>query len=192
MPEEDQSLSGPGDAAGAGPSGPGAPLGGIVADVGVRVQEILDTAERVSGELRDEAHAAGVAYLQERKREADQIVEQRMAELDAISQSLTARAAGIEREATAFVAEVEQVRWRLARLAGEADPQPEAGAQPRVNGGSQATEPVQSGISQSAALRATQMAVAGANRSDIERMLRDQFGVDDPSELDRFLRSGAT
>jgi hypothetical protein len=34
------------------------------------------------------------------------------------------------------------------------------------------------------------MAVAGAERADIEQMLRDQFGMDDPSAIDRVLHTG--
>ena len=110
----------------------------------------------------------------DRRREADQIVQQRMAELDVITQSLAGRAAGIEREATAFVAEVEQVRWRLARLAGEDAHSPERARPPAAGGGAhEPLVPQAIEIFQAAALRATQMAVAGAERADIEHMLRD-------------------
>jgi hypothetical protein len=45
MPEDEQSNSG--DESG----GPAAPLGSLVANVGGRIQEMLDTAERVAGEI---------------------------------------------------------------------------------------------------------------------------------------------
>ena len=187
MSEDEQSFHAPDPAPGVTGNEPRAPLGGLVADVGMRIQEMLDTAERAAGEIRANAEAAGAAYLRDRQREAEELVQGRMAELDTITQSLAARAAGMEREATAFVAEVEQVRWRLARLTGEDAPQSGPTAPAPGNGGPQWPTPPASDPSQAAALRATQMAVAGAERSEIEHMLRDQFGMDDPSALDTVL-----
>ena len=187
MPEDEQSHS-------VADNGPNAPLGSLVANVGGRIQEMLDTAERVAGEIRADAEAAGATYLQDRKREADQIVQERMAELDAVTQSLAARAASMEHEMTAFVAEVEQVRWRMARLVGEAGSpaEPAKGDRPVLGTVPQRPEATDRGVSQAAALRATQMAVAGAERADIEHMLRDQFGMDDPSAIDRVLHTGGS
>jgi len=184
MPEDEQSHSVVDD-------GATAPLGGLVANVGSRIQDMLDTAERVAGEIRADAESAGRTYLQERQREADRVVQERMTELDAITQSLAARAASMEHEMTSFVAEVEQVRWRMARLIGDdATPgaQQATGDGAAANGAPRPPEVNDRGISQAATLRATQMAVAGADRSDIEHMLRDQFGMDDPSAIDRVLR----
>ncbi|MDQ2676558.1 MAG: hypothetical protein M3Y34_07085 [Actinomycetota bacterium] len=185
MPEDEHSFS-------ADENGQAAPFRSLVANVGGRIQEMLDTAERVAAEIRTEAEAAGKAYLQERQVEADRIVQERMTELDAVTQSLAARAASMEHELTAFVAEVEQVRWRMARLIGDGAPQAHPASGKRFAPGAQdvqgdAGDP---GVSQAAALRATQMAVAGAERADIEHMLRDQFGLDDPSAVDRVLRTG--
>ena len=185
MPDDEQNHSG-------GENGHDAPLRSLVANVGGRIQEMLDTAERVAGEIRADAETAGRTYLQDRQREADQLVQERMAELDAITQSLAARAASMEHEMTAFVAEVEQVRWRLGRLLGE-DGAPagfDAGGQPAAPSPEQGSGGTFRGASQAAALRATQMAVAGAQRADIEHMLRDQFGIDDPAAIDRVLETG--
>lgn len=188
MPEEEQDLSLSDPAHAATHSGTSTRLGSVVTDVGVRIQEMLDAAERVAGDIRRDAEAAGEEYLQKRQREADEVVRQRINELETITQSLAARATGMEREASAFVAEVEQVRWRLARLIGDDDPpksEPIVSA-PR-NGAGHWPESTGREASQAAALRATQMAVAGAERSEIERMLRDEFDIDDPSALDLVL-----
>ena len=186
MPDDEQTPSGTEN------GGQSAPLGSLVANVGGRIQEMLDTAERVAGEIRTDAEAAGRADLQERQREADRLVQERREELDAITQSVAARAASMEHEMTAFVAEVEQVRWRLGRLMGE-DGAPAGhapGGQPAAAPPEQAPSGTFRGVSQAAALRATQMAVAGAERSDIEHMLREQFGMDDPAAIDRVLSPG--
>jgi len=181
--EDEQTFS-------ANDSGPRSDLGSVVAEVGSRVQEVLDTAERVAGEIQAESEAAAATHVQDRQREADRVVQERMAELDAITQSLAARAASMERETTAFIAEVEQVRWRMARLVGDNG----SPAEPATNerwGSRPASEPPEAtGVPEAAALRATQMAVAGAHRSEIERMLRDQFGMQSPSAIDAVLRAG--
>jgi hypothetical protein len=175
-------------------NGGNAPLGSLVANVGARIQEMLDTAERVAGEIRADAEAAGRTYLQERQRDADRVVQERMAELDQITQSLAARAANMEHEMTAFVAEVEQIRWRMGRLIGEDGPPAESAPAGSPTPGMAVQSPArfEPAASQDAALRATQMAVAGAERADIEQMLRDQFGMDDPSAIDRVLHNGNT
>jgi len=185
MPDDEPSFS-------AVDNGPSAQLGSLVANVGGRIQEILDTAERVAGEIRADAEATGATFMQDRQREADRVVQERMAELDAITELLAARAASVERETTAFLAEVEQVRWRMARLIGDNGPpaEPTAANGMASSAAPQSPEAASRGVSQAAALRATQMAVAGVGRSDIEHMLRDQFGIDDPSAIDGVLRTG--
>jgi hypothetical protein len=185
MPDDEQAHS-------VADNGQNAPLGSLVANVGGRIQEMLDTAERVAGEIRADAEAAGRTYVQDRQREADRVVQERMAELDAITKSLAARTANMEHEMTAFVAEVEQARWRMGRLIGEDGPPAESAPDgpPAPAPAAQSPARFSSGSSQDAALRATQMAVAGAERADIEQMLRDQFGMDDPSAIDRVLHTG--
>jgi len=187
MPDDEQTHS-------VADNGRNAPLGSLVANVGGRIQEMLDTAERVAGEIRADAEAAGRTYLQERQGEADRVVQERMAELDQITQSLAARAANMEHEMTAFVAEVEQVRWRMGRLIGEDRPpaESEPAGPPAPDEPAQSPARLDVGGSQDAALRATQMAVAGAERADIEQMLREQFGMDDPSAIDTVLNTGNT
>ena len=186
MPEDEQDLS-------AAPNGPSRQVGGLVANIGERIQEIVETAERAAAEIQAEAEAAAAKYLQERQREADQVVQERMAELDSITELLAARAATVERATSAFVAETEQVRWRMARLIGDEAPSTQATRfdeqSPRMP--LRQAESSRSSVSEAAALRATQMAVAGAGRSDIEQMLREQFGIEDPAEVDDALRTSS-
>ena len=172
--------------------GPRPGLGQVVANVGDRIQEILDTAERVAGEIRAEAEAAAADYLFEQRQAADRIVEERMDDLAAVTQSLSTRAMGVEREATALIAELEEARRRLAQFAGPGQSPPADGitlqpaprSMPASDGGAGSRLPEQ------AVLRATQMAVAGSERTDIERMLRDEFGIEDAeSVVEGLLRS---
>jgi hypothetical protein len=149
-----------------------ADLEGVVVDVGGRIQEIVDAAERVG----------------------------------ALTESLGFRIESLQREAQALVDVLEQARRSLGELAevdatqpsGRATPDlapaPEPAPQPRrprsLPVPDAKPEPSPQRIPEQAVLRATQMAVAGTERTKIEQMLRDEFGVADaPEVVDRMLRS---
>ncbi len=154
-------------------------LGDVVANVGERVQEILDAAERIAGDIRAEAEAAADRYLRERRQEAERAVEDGVREFTNLTQSLSGRVETLQREASALVEALEQARRSLAGFAEGVEPHPEAATD---------AAPAEK-IPEQAILRATQMAVAGIERTEIELMLRTEFGVEDPAALiDRMLR----
>jgi hypothetical protein len=167
-------------------------LEGVVANVGDRVQEILDTAERVAVQIRAEAEAAATEYLEQRRAEADRAAEDRLRQLKALTQSLAARAASVERETSALVTELDTAVRRLGELA---EPSPawaeeaEASAPQAAASGTRAQpqaperEPVGDRLPEQALLRATQMAVSGTERTEIEMMLRTEFGIRDPESV---------
>jgi hypothetical protein len=180
------------------PGRPPTGLGDVVANVGDRVQEILDAAERIAGEIRAEAEAAGENYVYERRREAERAVEEGVREFTGLTHSVTARVETLQREASALVEVLEDARRRLAALAQSVEPQtqptfraspPQAPSPPRPEvAETDASEGEK--IPEQAILRATQMAVAGIERTEIELMLRTEFGIRDPaSVVDQMLRS---
>jgi hypothetical protein len=155
-----------------------AELGDVVANVGDRVQEILDAAERIAGEIRAEAEAAADRYLRERRQEAERALEEGVREFTNLTQSLSVRVETLQREASALVEGLEQARRSLTRFAEGVERPPEAATDPA---------PAEK-IPEQAILRATQMAVAGIERGEIEVMLRTEFGVEDPAAvMDRML-----
>ena len=187
-----------------GPGAEGTPgreptgLGDVVANVGDRVQEILDAAERIAGEIRAEAEAAGENYVYERRREAERAVEEGVREFTGLTHSVTARVETLQREASALVEVLEDARRRLSSLAQSVEPQPQptlrssppqAPPTPHPATAETDTSPSEK-IPEQAILRATQMAVAGIERTEIELMLRTEFGIRDPaSVVDQMLRS---
>lgn len=144
----------------------------VVVDVGGRIQEIVDAAERVG----------------------------------ALTESLGFRIESLQREAQALVDVLDQARRSLGELAeveaaqpssrtpqGLA-PAPEPAPRPQPPRSlpvpDAKPEPSPQRIPEQAVLRATQMAVAGTERTEIEQMLRDEFGIADATEMvDRVLRS---
>jgi hypothetical protein len=144
----------------------------VVDDVGGRIQEIVDEAERVG----------------------------------ALTESLGFRIESLQRDAQALVDVLDEARRSLTALADVATPEsrqdedagqpaPEAPAHPQpprprpVPDAAPAPEPDR--VPDQAILRATQMAVAGTERTEIEQMLRDEFGVTNArAVVDQMLRSG--
>ena len=157
-----------------------------VSEATARIQEIVDAAERVAEEIRAEAEAEADRYLAERRRDADRVVEERARQLEELSGLLTERARYVQEQvaalAGALARTVASLRAETGAPASEPGP-PLAEGEPaephpgRASGGSE--EPL---------LRATQMAVEGTERAEIERTLRREFGVDEPGAfVDRIL-----
>jgi hypothetical protein len=167
------------DAAGRGPT----ELADVVANVGERVQEILDAAERIAADIRAEAEAAADRHLRERRQEAERAVEQGVREFTNLTQSLSVRVETLQREASALVEALEQARRSLVGFAQGVEQRPDAPTpEPPTD------TPPPERIPEQATLRATQMAVAGVERTEIEVMLRTEFGVEDPAAvIDRML-----
>jgi hypothetical protein len=221
-PEDDGRAAGETGAPPAPDQAPaGAGLGGVVANVGERVQEILDLAERVAGDIRTEAETASERQIADSRREADRVVDERLGELASLTRSLTGQVEAVAREARALIAQLDGARERLADIGAQpdrTDPRPDrtdthpVSAMPTedapaapvdapaapvdtpaapVDAAAEAS-PDSDGnqIPEQAVLRATQMAVAGVERTQIEHMLRSEFGVDDATTVvDKMLLS---
>ncbi len=139
-------------------------------------------AEGIAAQIRSEAEAAAEQQGRQQQIEAD-----RVREFGEISASLSARLEAIQRDASALLRELDTAMQRLASLGGGLvlAPTPDRPAEttplePVAFPGTRAGE---NGVPKRAALRAAQMAVAGSDRSEIERVLRAEFGIEDPSRI---------
>jgi len=125
--------------------------------VNERLAAIVDAAERTALSVIDDAEKEAKLYLEEARAQADRIVAERLRE----------EADRIESKGSE---DAEAPRLRAVK-----SPPTEraAGAQPpATNGGSAA-----------ARLLATQMAVSGSSRGEIETRLRDGFEIEDAGEI---------
>ena len=120
-----------------------------------RLASIVDAAERTALSVIDDAEKEAKLYLEEARARADRIVAERLREE---ADRLESQSSGDE----------------TPRLRAVESPAPgEAGARPpAANGGSAA-----------ARLLATQMAVSGSSRVEIEKRLQDGFEIEDTSEI---------
>jgi hypothetical protein len=161
--EEDDT---PGDEAGTHSAGEhGGGVRGLVSGVGRQVDEILEAAARVADEIRADAEARAEEVLAARRRE-----------LEKVEDELVARVKRVEEEVSDLLSTLRDAVADLGR-----DPAPVVEASPAEKASSE-------GLAEQALLRATQLAVGGSDRAEIERVLVEQYGFTDASELlDRLL-----
>ena len=127
------------------------------ADAAQRLATIVDAAERAAASVIDDAEKQAQRHLEEARDRADRIVAERLREL---ADQLDSSPGSGERRIT----HLKQVEPAEEDVDGE----PLA---PRRSG------------SAGARLLATQMAVSGADRREIEERLRSGFEIDDTSEI---------
>jgi len=123
-----------------------------------RLAAIVDAAERTALSVIDDAEKEAKLYLEEARARADRMVAERLRE----------EADRIESQGSG-----DGAAPRLRAVDSPAAPEGTAGGRaPAANGGSAA-----------ARLLATQMAVSGSSRREIEARLRDGFEIEDTGEI---------
>jgi hypothetical protein len=130
------------------------------ADAASRLATIVDAAERAAASVIDDAEAQAQQYLEDARSRADRTVAERLREL---ADQLDPPDGGKRR--TGHLKSVEA-----------------ATDQPDHDNGAEALAPRRSG-SAGARLLATQMAVSGAAREEIEERLQNGFDIEDASEI---------
>lgn len=127
------------------------------ADAAQRLATIVDAAERAASSVIDDAEKQAQHHLDEARERADRVVAERLREL---ADELDPPGSGERRTGHLRPVETQD--------------------EPDVDGG-----PVASRRSGSAGARllATQMAVSGADRAEIEARLRNGFDIEDTSEI---------
>jgi cell division septum initiation protein DivIVA len=138
------------------PRDPGPP--GSAADAAQRLARIVDAAERAAASVIDDAEKQAQRELDEARERADHVVAERLRELaDELDPPNSERSRG-----------------------GHLKPVESGDAEP--DDGDEPLAPRRSG-SAAARLLATQMAVSGADRTEIEARLRNGFEIEDTREI---------
>jgi hypothetical protein len=132
------------------------------ADAAQRLARIVDAAERAAASVIDDAEKQARSRLEEARERADRTIAERLRELADELDPPSLSAAPAEQPRGGHLRPVE--------TGGRADEGAE-GLPPRRSG------------SAGARLLATQMAVSGAGREEIEERLRNGFDIDDASEI---------
>ena len=183
-----------------------------MAEAAQRVEEIVDAAEAVAESIRREAEHEADRYLEERGREADRLVADHANALIELKAALSARAERARDDLNSMAAELERALGSIrspvetggstaAKEDDDRDPgkdegsggdrQASAAARPLrpvayagANGEAEPPAPGQAEPPPAGAfLRATQLAIAGRQRDEIEATLREELGVSDPASV---------
>lgn len=183
---------------------PGSQLKSSITDASRKIEGIIDDAERAAAEIKAEARA-------EAERESRRAISESAAQLASVVDPLVKRVENLRVEAAALMHELEAATLNLVeltkrtgesgttvvapppklepveasseKLAEPRDESPSVGPAPIAYPGRGATASPPTDPPEEAVLRATQMAVAGSSRSEIEATLRDEFDLEDATPV---------
>lgn len=156
-----------------------------------RIGAIVEAAERAAVAVIDDAEKQAQRHLDEAQDEADRLVDGRLASLTTLTDSLVAQAESVKAEAQRLVSQLEEAKRQLAgeefveEEREEAEPARAShlsAVAPVEGDGSSGTEPGR-GTPAGARLLATQMAVSGSSREEIEARLRNGFDIEDTASI---------
>jgi vacuolar-type H+-ATPase subunit H len=168
-----------------------------------RLAAIVEAAERAAVKVIDDAEEEARDRLEQAEAEAEQLVAGRLAELEELTDSLISQAEAVRAQSERLVASLEEARRRLGpgrepgpdRELGQHERRGQEAARPSYL---TAVDPVAEpeapaptelrpakGESTAAGARllATQMAVSGSSREEIEARLRNGFEIEDTAAI---------
>jgi vacuolar-type H+-ATPase subunit H len=158
-----------------------------------RLAAIVEAAERAAVTVIDDAEEQARRHLEEAQAEADGIAAQRLAPLSDLADSLIAQAESIRDQSERLLSSLESAKRQLAAEAGGPGRGTErAGRAPHLsavgeldaNGSAEAErEAGERRTPAGARLLATQMAVSGSSREEIESRLRNGFEIEDTGSI---------
>ncbi|HEY6145343.1 MAG TPA: hypothetical protein VIV13_03640 [Solirubrobacterales bacterium] len=168
------------------------------ADTAQRLEAIVEAAERAAAGVIDDAEAEARRYLAQARSEADRLAEGQTSNLAEAVDTLLDQAVSLRREAEQLQASLEAAKARIGggeavQLAPAAEPVgDELYEAPRlraVDTGESTPAPAPESPEPSrpdpagARLLATQMAVSGSSREEIEQRLRNGFEIEDTDAI---------
>ena len=183
-----------------------APGQGLAAQAGERVKGIIEAAERTAAAIVADAEAQARKQLAQARVQAERVAARRSEEIAALTDDLISRTEAVRRQSDELLRLLDESQRRLGGMvqvpldAGIPASEPpvqggggpseghgaggaEGGEQPAQRLRAVETQPGQ-GMpgrhpSDGARLLATQMAVAGSGRAEIDSRLRNEFGIED-------------
>jgi hypothetical protein len=152
-----------------------------------RIERVVEAAERAAEAVIDDAEKRAHKYLEEAEAEADRVISQRLASLSEVTDTLLEQVEATWSQTESLLAALEQAK---AELGGTELPAP-ADESPQERGShlTAVAEPEEPqpdagrGTPAGARLLATQMAVSGNSREEIELRLRNGFEIDDTTAI---------
>jgi vacuolar-type H+-ATPase subunit H len=166
-----------------------------VASTAERLAGIVEAAEQAASKVIDDAEAEARRRLAEAEAEAERLVAERLASLAELTDSLIASSEGIRGESERLLASLEEARELIRDGDGNRRRSDQGAEKPRrgshlsavasVERPALALKPAEPELGNSAGARllATQMAVSGSSREEIEARLRSGFRIEDTASI---------
>ncbi|HMC49833.1 MAG TPA: hypothetical protein VKH20_04245 [Solirubrobacterales bacterium] len=165
-----------------------------------RLEAIVEAAERAAEGVIDDAEAQARRYLTQARAEADRITDRRMEDLSHMIDVLLDQADSLQRDAERMQTLLEEAKFRIdpeqsdgaKQSASASAPQEPAALHeaPRLRAVTHPEQPAPAPAPEApqadaagARLLATQMAVSGSSREEIEQRLRNRFEIEDASPI---------
>jgi vacuolar-type H+-ATPase subunit H len=157
-----------------------------------RLAAIVEAAERAAVTVIDDAEAQARRRLEQAQAEADRLVAERLGSLAELTDSLVAQAEAIRAQSERLIFALQEAKRQLG---GDEAGGPAAAGRPSHLS---AVEPVEESLPEAptelrservegsaagARLLATQMAVSGSSREEIEVRLRNGFDIEDTASI---------
>jgi vacuolar-type H+-ATPase subunit H len=155
-----------------------------------RLAAIVEAAERAAVTVIDDAEEQARRRLEEAEVEASRLVADRLASISELTDSLISQAEEIRGQSERLVSSLEEARRRLQGNAAATPPRPRPShltavdaVAPAATEAVDGAEPGERGTPAGARLLATQMAVSGNSREEIEARLRNGFEIEDTASI---------
>lgn len=177
---------------------------GLAAQTGERVKGIIEAAERTAAAIVADAEAQARKQLAQARVQAERVAARRSEEIAALTGDLISRTEAVRRQSDELLQLLDEAQRRIGGVA-QAPPDavppapnwpaqseeptegPAAGEQPAQHLRAVESQPGQGMQGNSsfdgARLLATQMAVAGSGRAEIDSRLRNEFGIEDTGPM---------
>jgi len=164
------------------------------ADTAERLEAIVEAAERAAESVIDEAETQARRYLAQARAEAERLPEGRAAGLAELIDSLLGQAVSLRQEAERLQTTLEEAKGLIETGEAPVGPAPSEEPQeqeqpevPRLRAVSeqepQSEEEGRRDDAAGARLLATQMAVSGSSREEIELRLRNRFEIENADAI---------
>jgi hypothetical protein len=163
-----------------------------------RLEAIVEAAERAAEGVIDDAEVQARRYLNETRGRADREAAERLAAFAEVTDSLLEEATALRRQAERLQAALEEAKGRIEGAPSAGRERDEPADHPHVSKVAHLTpvaaeepppedpaepEPVPWNSAAGARLLATQMAVSGSSREEIEQRLRTRFEIEDTGAI---------
>jgi hypothetical protein len=117
------------------------PPGAEPANVGTRVESVIDAAEQAAGGIRADAQDWARNYLEESRRKADEMAAQRIQEMTALTDSLMNRARAVAQQSDQLLAALDEAGRRVLNTVRPGQGPPEPPPSGPLQGAPQSFEP---------------------------------------------------